>query len=59
MSLNAHLAELSEKHKLLDRRIEEELSRPGSTDVEITRLKLEKLKLKEQITRLSSKATSH
>jgi hypothetical protein len=58
MSLHAHLAELSEKHKLLDRRIEEELSRPGSSDVEITRLKLEKLKLKDEISRLSSK-TSH
>lgn len=58
MSLHAHLAELSEKHKLLDRRIEEELSRPGSSDVEITRLKLEKLKLKDEIGRLSTK-TSH
>ena len=58
MSLNAHLAELSEKHKLLDRRIEEELSRPSTTDAEITRLKLEKLKLKDEISRLSAK-TSH
>lgn len=58
MALHAHLAELSEKHKLLDRRIEEEMSRPGSSDVEITRLKLEKLKLKDEISRLSSK-TSH
>ena len=58
MSLHAHLAELSEKHKLLDRRIEEELSRPGSSDAEITRLKLEKLKLKDEINRLSTK-TSH
>ncbi|MBN9267533.1 MAG: DUF465 domain-containing protein [Hyphomicrobium sp.] len=55
MSLHAHLAELSEKHKLLDRRIEEEMSRPGSNDVEITRLKLEKLKLKDEISRLSTK----
>ncbi|MFN3746632.1 MAG: YdcH family protein [Hyphomicrobiaceae bacterium] len=58
MSLHAHLAELSEKHKLLDRRIEEELSRPGSSDAEITRLKLEKLKLKDEISRLSAR-TSH
>jgi hypothetical protein len=58
MSLNAHLAELSEKHKLLDRRIEEELSRPSTTDAELTRLKLEKLKLKDEISRLSAK-TSH
>jgi hypothetical protein len=55
MSLHAHLSELSEKHKLLDRRIEEELSRPGSNDVEITRLKLEKLKLKDEINRLSAR----
>jgi hypothetical protein len=55
MSLHAHLAELSEKHKLLERRIEQELNRPGSTDVEITRLKLEKLKLKDEITRLRAK----
>ena len=58
MSLNAHLAELSEKHKLLDRRIEVELSRPSTSDVEFTRLKLEKLKLKDEISRLSAK-TSH
>jgi hypothetical protein len=58
MSLNAHLAELSEKHKLLDRRIEEELSRPSTTDAEITRLKLEKLKLKDEINRLSAR-TNH
>lgn len=55
MSLAAHLAELSEKHKLLERRIEEELARPGSDDLEITRLKREKLKLKEEIVKLQSK----
>jgi hypothetical protein len=55
MSLAAHLAELSEKHKLLERRIEEELARPGSSDLDITRLKREKLKLKEQIVRLEVK----
>ena len=59
MSLSAHLAELSEKHKLLERRIEQELSRPGSTDQEIRRLKLEKLKLKEEIVKLESKNTRH
>jgi hypothetical protein len=59
MSLAAHLEELSEKHKLLERRIEEETSRPGSTDQEIKRLKLEKLKLKEEITKLSAQATRH
>lgn len=59
MALSAHLAELSEKHKLLERRIEEELARPGIDDVELRRLKQEKLKLKDAIQRLSSKDTRH
>ena len=58
MSLAAHLAELSEKHKLLDRRIEQELSRPGASDVEISRLKLEKLRLKEVIAQLENRAST-
>jgi len=59
MALVAHIAELTEKHRLLERRIEEEVSRPGSDDLEIQRLKLEKLKLKDQITRLSENKTRH
>ena len=60
MSRVAHLAELSEKHKLLDRRIEQELSRPGASDHEIRRLKLAKLRLKEEITKLEDNlATRH
>jgi hypothetical protein len=53
MALTAHIAELAEKHRLLERKIEEEVTRPGSDDLEINRLKLEKLKLKDEITRLS------
>jgi hypothetical protein len=59
MALSAHLAELSEKHKLLERRIEEEVTRPGSDDLEIHKLKLEKLKLKDEIVRLSGSETRH
>lgn len=55
MSLSAHLAELSEKHKLLERRIEEELSRPASDALKISKLKREKLKLKDEINRLASR----
>lgn len=54
MSLSAHLAELSEKHKVLERRIEQEQSRPGSSDDEIRRMKLEKLRLKEEISKLQA-----
>ena len=59
MALAAHIAELAEKHKLLERRIEAEVSRPGSDDQEIYRLKLEKLKLKDEIVRLSESETRH
>lgn len=53
MALSAHLHELSEKHRQLDRRIEQEMSRPGSDDVEIRRMKQQKLKIKEEIDRLA------
>lgn len=58
MALSAHLAELSEKHKLLERKIEEEMSRPGSDDIVVRRLKREKLRLKDEIERLA-KQTRH
>ena len=54
MALQAHLQELSEKHRALERRIEEEMARPGSDDADIRRLKQEKLKLKDEIVRLES-----
>ena len=53
MSLNAHLAELSVKHKLLERQIEEEMARPISDDARVRRLKREKLRLKDTIVKLS------
>ncbi|MGE0767873.1 MAG: YdcH family protein [Hyphomicrobiaceae bacterium] len=59
MSLVAHLAELAEKHRVLDRRIEQEMARPASTDHEIMRLKLEKLRLKEEIEKLQAQSRPH
>ena len=54
MALSAHLQELSEKHRQLERRIAEEIGRPGSDDLTIRKLKREKLKIKDQISQLSS-----
>ena len=59
MSLTAHLAELAEKHRVLDRRIEQELSSPATADHEIMRLKLEKLRLKEEIEKLQAQSRTH
>ena len=57
MSVAAHLAELTEKHRLLEKKIEEELARPSADSIQISRLKLEKLRLKDEIARLN--ATRH
>lgn len=53
MSLDAHLAELTEKHRSLERRLAEEMSRPVADVDRVAKLKFEKLKLKDQIARLS------
>jgi hypothetical protein len=52
MALEAHLSELSEKHRALDRKIEEELARPTTDDLVIAELKRQKLRLKDEIERL-------
>ncbi len=52
MSLAAHIAELSEKHRVLEMKIREELARPGSDDTQIARLKKEKLRLKDEMSKL-------
>jgi hypothetical protein len=52
MTLAGHLAELSEKHRLLELRIQEEIARPGSDDLQISRLKKEKLKIKDEMIKL-------
>jgi len=59
MSLTSHLAELSEKHRLLDRRIEQETASPAAKDAEIMRLKLEKLRLKDEIEKLQASTDDH
>lgn len=53
MSASPHLAELTEKHRLLERKIEEELARPAVDSIKVSSLKLEKLRLKDEIARLT------
>jgi len=52
MTLAGHLAELSEKHRLLDMRIQEELARPSADDIQLSRLKKEKLRIKDEMAKL-------
>ncbi len=52
MAMSAHLAELAEKHRALEERIDQAIASPGSDDVEIRRMKQEKLRLKDEMERL-------
>ena len=52
MALEAHIVELSEKHRVLDRKIEEELARPTADPIKIAELKRQKLRLKDEMERL-------
>lgn len=53
MSTSAHLQELRKKHQHLSDAVEEALRHPGFDDLEIAEMKKQKLRLKEEITRLS------
>ena len=52
MSISSHIFELQKKHEELSQRVELIQRRPGSDDLEVASMKKEKLRLKEQITRL-------
>jgi len=58
MALEAHLQELDSKHKRIEREIEQALAHPSTDDLTVTRLKREKLRLKDEITRLKSSLDS-
>lgn len=54
MSVSAHLEELRKKHKTLSDQVEEAQRAPGTDDLTVAAMKKQKLRLKEEITRLSS-----
>ncbi|PPQ26839.1 YdcH family protein [Rhodopila globiformis] len=57
MSLNTRLDALKERHASLETRIDEEDQRPSPDTQVLTRLKLEKLRLKEEMERLRASAS--
>ncbi len=54
MSLSSHLQELKKKHQHLSESVEVLQRNPATDDLEIAKLKKQKLMLKEEITRLSA-----
>lgn len=53
MTVSAHLQELRRKHQNLSELVEQEQRSPGADALAIAELKKQKLKLKEEIARLS------
>lgn len=53
MAISSHLQELKKKHARLEAKVEEALRHPSSDDLEIATMKKQKLRLKEEISRLS------
>jgi hypothetical protein len=54
MSITSHLQELRRKHEHLSHMVESEQRSPGSDALKIAELKKQKMKLKEEITRLQA-----
>jgi hypothetical protein len=54
MTIASHLVELRRKHENLSEMVEQAQRSPGVDDLKIAELKKQKLKLKEEITRLSA-----
>ena len=52
MSLGTHLQELRRKHQTLSDQVEKAQRMPGTDDLAIHEMKKQKLRLKEEITRL-------
>ena len=53
MSVQAHLEELKRKHQTLSEEVEVAQRAPGIDDLELASMKKAKLRLKEEIARLS------
>ena len=53
MSIEAHIASLREKHSKLDEEIKQETLKGPGNNVRITALKREKLRIKDEIERLT------
>lgn len=56
MNLSSHIEELKKKHHALSQQVERAQRAPGSSTLEIADLKKQKLKIKEEIERLSVNA---
>lgn len=52
MTETANLAQMTDQHRVLEKQIVEEMSRPMADSLKISKLKREKLRLKEEISQI-------
>lgn len=53
MTLDAYVSELSDKHRALEKQIEKEMVRPSADVLKLSKLKREKLHIKDEIEKLN------
>lgn len=56
MTIEARIRELGNRHRQLDEVIQQQATRPSTDPLEVRELKRRKLRLKEEITSLESRA---
>jgi len=54
MSLRNHLDELVNKHRTIDGKIHDAEASPSTDDLKVVQLKREKLRIKDEITRIAA-----
>jgi len=59
MATSTQLAELEQRHRMLEDELAEALQHPSMDDLELRELKRRKLQLKDEIARLSRSASVH
>jgi hypothetical protein len=59
MAMQAHLAELEQRHQALEQEINDAMAHPSSDGLKIVELKRRKLLLKDEIARLRQSASVH
>ena len=59
MATPTHLAELEQRHRMLEDELTEALQHPSTDDLALGELKRRKLQLKDEIARLTRNASVH
>ena len=59
MATSMNLAELEQRHRMLEDELAEALQHPSIDDLKLVELKRRKLQLKDEMTRLSHNASVH